>query len=160
MVRAQGPKLKITKEQFDDYVKLVKDAKGRLRSEAILQIQQKYNLPKPHKRFTVVRRLRRTEEREGVMILAKRKRWAKVRLGAEGSIPALSLDEGIEIMLTAFERARKYPELEAELEKYKLDYANLQEKLRQQEEVYKKRQEQAVRFKLAQKHEKIEEMIT
>ena len=158
MATAQRPKVMITKEQFDDYVSLVRNRNGKLGSEAILQIQQKYNLPKPHTRQAVILRLRQKEKEEGIEILPKRKRRSDVMPGAKRTPPELSLDEGIEIMLTAFERARKYPELEAELEKCKLDCANLKEKLRQQEESEKKRHGQAMRFKLAQQHEGINKL--
>jgi len=145
----------ITKEQFDDYVSLVRNRNGKLGSEAILQIQQKYNLPEPHTRQAVLLRLRQKEKEKGIEILPKRKRRSDVMPGAKRTPPELSLEEGIEIMLIAFERAREYPKLEAELKKYKRGYNNLLEAAKTQEKAKQERKEQEIRFKLAQQQGEI-----
>lgn len=68
----------------------------------------------------------------------------------EHPAPEISLDQAIETLLTAFERAKDYPMLKAELEKYKRGYENIMEAARAKDEADKKRKDQGQRFKVAQ----------
>jgi len=61
----------------------------------------------------------------------------------------LTLEQGIDIMTDAFRKARDYPELEAELEKYKRGYNNLLETMKSLKQGEKKRSGQEAAFALA-----------
>jgi hypothetical protein len=65
------------------------------------------------------------------------------------AVPQLNLEQIIEVVLVAFERAKEYPKVAAELEQYKRGYSNLKEAIAGANKVEQRRKEQEQRFKLA-----------
>lgn len=97
--------------------------------------------------------LRRGWEKDGT--LPTRVKFQRRIIAVAKPIAELSLDQSIEVMLVAFERASKYPEMETELEKYKRGYAHAMELLHQCEEGDRKKKDQEMRFKVAQQQGEI-----
>ena len=69
--------------------------------------------------------------------------------GIKAAPPAVPLDGLIELVIQAFDSLKKLPNLEAELEKYKQDYARAAERIEMLEKEVSRRKEQEARWGLA-----------